>query len=120
MFLFAAPDVEYKTACIKAYNDWLAEFCQTDPDRFIGAAMLPVGAPIETVLDETRRVLKNGLRTVMLPAGLPKIPFGEPYYHPLFAQLQETGTPLSIHNAASEQQFAPVPNTRRRRHRHLS
>lgn len=109
LFLFSAPDVEYKTACIKAYNDWLAEFCQTDRDRFIGAAMLPVGAPIEIVLDEARRCLKNGLRTVMIPAGLPKIPFGDPYYHPLFAELQETGTPLSIHNAASEQQFAQVP-----------
>ena len=111
LFLFSAPDVEYKTACIKAYNDWLAEFCAAAPDRLIGAAMLPAGAPIATVLDETRRALKNGLRTVMLPAGLPKIPFGDPYYHPLFKELQETGTPLSIHNAASEQQFVQVPVT---------
>jgi uncharacterized protein len=92
LFLFSAPDIEYKTACIKAYNDWLAEFCAAAPKRLIGAAMLPSGAPIETVT-----------------AGLPKIPFGDPYYHPLFAELQETGTPLSIHNAASEQQFVQVP-----------
>jgi hypothetical protein len=58
-----------------------------------------------------RRARKMGLRTVMLPAGLPKIPFGDPYYHPLFTELQETGTPLSIHNAASEQQFVPVRAT---------
>ena len=48
LFLFAAPDVEYKHACIRAYNDWLAEFCSVAPDRLLGAAMLPVGGPIES------------------------------------------------------------------------
>ena len=32
---------ELRRACIRAYNDWLAEFCSTDPDRLIGVAMLP-------------------------------------------------------------------------------
>ncbi len=109
LFLFAAPDLDYKTACIRAYNDWMAEFCSHAPDRLIGAAMLPIGGPIEVALDEVRRVRKMGVRSVMLPAGLPKIPYGDPYYNPLYAELQETGTPLSIHNAASERQFDAIP-----------
>jgi uncharacterized protein len=111
LFLFSAPDLEYKRACIRAYNDWLAEFCSVAPKRLLGAAMLPVGGPIEWALEEVRRARQKGLRTVCIPCGHPKIPFGDPYYHPLFSELQDTQTPLSIHNAANEQQFANIPTT---------
>jgi len=71
--------------------------------------MLPIGGPIEAAVEEVRRARNKGLRTVCIPSGYPKIPFGDPYYQPLFSELQETGTPLSIHNAATEQQFMNVP-----------
>ncbi len=109
LFLFAAPDLDYKFACIRAYNDWLADFCSVAPNRLLGAAMLPIGGPIEAAVEEVRRVRKKGLRTVCIPCGHPKIPFGDAYYQPLFSELQETGMPLSIHNAANEQQFANIP-----------
>ena len=111
LFLFSAPDLEYKRACIRAYNDWLADFCSVAPNRLLGAAMLPVGGPVEWAVQEVRRVRQTGLRTVCIPCGHPKIPFGDPYYQPLFSELQETGMPLSIHNAANEQQFANIPTT---------
>jgi len=109
LFLFAAPDLEYKRACIRAYNDWMADFCSVAPKRLLGGAMLPIGGPIEWAVEEVRRVRKLGLSTVLIPSGYPKIPFGDPYYQPLFAELQETQTPLSIHNAATEQQFVNIP-----------
>jgi uncharacterized protein len=108
-FLFAAPDLDYKHACIRAYNDWLADFCSVAPGRLLGAAMLPIGGPIEAAVEEVRRVRKKGLRTVCIPCGHPKIPYGDSYYQPLFSELQETSTPLSIHNAANEQQFGNIP-----------
>ena len=33
-------DVELQEACCRAYNDWLIEFCATDPVRLIGLALL--------------------------------------------------------------------------------
>ena len=109
LFLFSAPDLEYKRACIRAYNDWLADFCSVAPGRLLGGAMLPIGGPIEWAVEEIRRVRKLGLRTVLIPSGYPKVPFGDAYYEPLFSELQESRTPLSIHNAATEQQFVNIP-----------
>ncbi|MGH7963388.1 MAG: hypothetical protein ACRERD_16460 [Candidatus Binatia bacterium] len=39
---YAIPDAEYQRECIRVYNDWLAEFCSANPQRFVGAAMLPM------------------------------------------------------------------------------
>jgi hypothetical protein len=77
LFVFAAPDLDYKFACIRAYNDWLADFCSVAPNRLLGAAMLPIGGPIEAAVEEVRRVRKKGLRTVCIPCGHPRIPFGD-------------------------------------------
>ena len=33
-------DVELQEACCRAYNDWLIEFCATDPVRLLGLALL--------------------------------------------------------------------------------
>ena len=108
LFLFAAPDLEYKRACIRAYNDWIADFCSVAPTRLLGAAMLPLGGPVQWAIEETRRVVKLGLRSVMVPSGYPKVPYGDPYYAPLWSELQETGIPLTIHNAATENQFENI------------
>ena len=45
MFVYSAPDPEYRRECLRAYNSWLAEYCSVAPDRIIGVAMLPVGEP---------------------------------------------------------------------------
>ena len=39
--LLSYEDVEFQFACIQVYNDWLAEFCKTDPDRLLGLASRP-------------------------------------------------------------------------------
>ena len=31
MFLYAAPDLEYRRECLRAYNSWLAEYCAAAP-----------------------------------------------------------------------------------------
>jgi predicted TIM-barrel fold metal-dependent hydrolase len=52
-------DHELKNACIEVYNDWLIEFCQSSPDRLIGAAMLSKDDPIAAA-DEVVRLAKDG------------------------------------------------------------
>ena len=39
--IFAQADPDYHTALIRAYNDWLANYCEYDTSRFRGMAMLP-------------------------------------------------------------------------------
>ncbi len=50
-----SDDTELHVAVVRAYNDWLAEFCEYAPDRLHGVAMVPASG-IEDALDELRRV----------------------------------------------------------------
>ena len=44
-------DAELQLACVRAYNDWLSEFCSHDPARFVGVPMLP-GVGLDSALAE--------------------------------------------------------------------
>ena len=39
--LLQLDEQELQEACFRVYNDWLAEFCATDPVRLIGHALIP-------------------------------------------------------------------------------
>jgi predicted TIM-barrel fold metal-dependent hydrolase len=112
MFLYAARDPEYRRECLRAYNSWLAEYCSAAPNRILGVGMLPGGEPIQWSIDEAQRCAKLGLKSVMLPADLPRIPYGDPLNAPLWSALQDLDMPVAFHNAASERfdadQFPPT------------
>jgi hypothetical protein len=40
LFYFKVADTGLMSAIFRAYNDWLAEFCRTDPARLKGIAMI--------------------------------------------------------------------------------
>src|SRR3954468_15230019 len=42
LFYFRLADTALMSAIFRAYNDWLAEFCRTDPARLKGIAMINV------------------------------------------------------------------------------
>ena len=87
MFIYSARDLEYRRECLRAYNTWLAEYCSAAPNRILGAGMLPGGEPIQWSIDEAQRCAKLGLRSVMLPADLPRVPYGDPINAPLWSAL---------------------------------
>jgi predicted TIM-barrel fold metal-dependent hydrolase len=109
MYMFGAPDFEYRRECFRVYNDWLAEYCAVAPDRFLGVAPLPLGGPIEWAVTEAQRARKLGLRSVLLPAGGPDRPWGDPYYTPLWEALSDLDLPVGFHNSATEQFLRPRP-----------
>ncbi len=112
MFVYAAPDLEYRRECLRAYNTWLSEYCAAAPDRILGAGMLPWGEPVQWAIEEAERCAKLGLKSVLLPADMPRIPYGDPRNAPLWAALQDLGLPVAFHNAATErfdpQEFLPT------------
>ena len=56
---FFYGDVEFELACVRAYNDALAEFRQVS-DRFIPLAAIPFLSPMETIVAEVERAVKAG------------------------------------------------------------
>ena len=93
------PDTELRHASIRAYNDWLADFCATAPDRLIGLALIRLEEP-EFATSELERVAGLGLRGAVIN-GMPDTngapPIFSPDYEPVWACAEEVGLPLSLH-----------------------
>src|SRR5262249_11193748 len=52
-------DHEAAVEVMRIYNEWLADFCSTHPERYAGLACIP-NHPVEKAIEETQRVLKRG------------------------------------------------------------
>src|SRR5215475_7715824 len=59
LFYFKVADTALMSAIFRAYNDWLAEFCQVAPDRLKGIAMISLDDVSEGIA-ELERTAKLG------------------------------------------------------------
>jgi predicted TIM-barrel fold metal-dependent hydrolase len=94
---FNVEDPEFHLASIRAYNDWLSEFCAYDPERLWGVAMLPNVGTAEAVAELERTQGLPGMRGAMIgqyPHGGAAI---DPADDPLWAAAESMGVPISIH-----------------------
>jgi predicted TIM-barrel fold metal-dependent hydrolase len=92
-------DAEFAAAIARAYNDWLYDFCQQDPDRLIGAGMIsPYN--MNDAVSEASRCRELGFRAVFLRAN-PLVPhqWHEPYYEPLWDTLDDLDLALGFHES---------------------
>src|SRR3954447_16368371 len=60
LFYFKMADTALMSAIFRAYNDWLAEFCRTDPARLKGIAMINLD-DVEDGIRELERAARLGL-----------------------------------------------------------
>lgn len=99
-----------EAACEMAgiYNDWLADFCKTHPDRLWGLALI---APtnVDRAVEELRRVARLGARGVELSISHDMVPLVSADWEPFWKVLNETGLPIHFHTISARQAGAP-PN----------
>ena len=101
LFLYSVPDSALLTALCKAYNDWLAEFCQPFPQRLKGIGMLNVDDVAESVR-ELERCAKLGLSGALITVyPLEERAYDSPAYEPVWAAAQDLALPLSLHIATN-------------------
>ena len=81
-------------------NDEAIAWHTADPNRFFGAAELPVKDP-QLALKELNRVAGNpGIRAVHVPNSIEGQDYlFEPAFEPVFARIEELGYPLTFHPA---------------------
>ncbi len=104
---FRVPSGAYQTACIRAYNDWLAEFCNAAPKRLKGLGIIPL-ADVAAGIQEMQRVRKLGLQGVMIAIYPEEArPYSDPAYDPLWSAAQDMGMPVSLH-VLSNANLAPL------------
>jgi predicted TIM-barrel fold metal-dependent hydrolase len=93
------PDVAFALA--RAYNNWIADFCNAAPERLYAAAMLPLQS-MDFTLAELRRVAKIPcFRAAFIrPMFIEGRYFTHPYYDPLWAELENLGVAAAVHPTA--------------------
>ena len=102
--LWGMRDRAVAKACVRAYNDWVAEqWAGAHPDRLIPGQIVYLPDP-ETAAEEVRRNAGRGFRAVSLSEnperlGLPSIHTG--HWDPLLDACEETGTVINLHLGSS-------------------
>jgi predicted TIM-barrel fold metal-dependent hydrolase len=103
LFYFRVADSALQAAIFRAYNDWLAEFCRTDPARLKGIAMISVD-DVAGAIGELERAARVGLAGAMITEyPLEHQRYDQPEYEPFWAAAAALGLPLSLHTATRRQ-----------------
>jgi predicted TIM-barrel fold metal-dependent hydrolase len=90
-------DGEAATEVMRIYNDWLADFCATHPQRFAGIASIP-NHDMDAAVAEVRRVAARGaVRGIEVALTTDMKPLYDPAWHPLWQAASETGLPVHFH-----------------------
>ncbi len=102
--VFGLADTEVVVAAFQAYNDWMAGYCATAPDRLVGLALLPMQDP-DAALAELQRALRMGYRGGCIPCTSPADrPYHDRSFDPVWGLAQEAGFSLSMHSFTGAQQ----------------
>jgi predicted TIM-barrel fold metal-dependent hydrolase len=93
---------EIEAVGLRMYNRWLADFVSAAPDRFIGAAYLPIW-DIEASIAEVRFARDHGLKCLNFPAPHRSFPgYNDPVYEPFWAACADADIPLTTHGGAGD------------------
>lgn len=104
----AIRDPNFVLACQQAYNDWLAEYCATAPDRLVPVATVPIQDIGLAVGEITRVVERYGMRAVMLRSSAPHE--GQPFNHPDFDVFWQRCADLDVTVALHPATHTDFPN----------
>ena len=103
LFYFKVPDSQLMSAIFRTYNDWVAEFCQADPQRLKAIAMINLD-DLQEGIRELERTAKMGLVGAMISEYPPEARrYNQPEYEPFWAAAQDLNIPLSLHTATKRE-----------------
>ena len=94
-------DLDFKKACMDAYNLWIAEYCSAHPDRLFGIGQTAMRTPQEGI-EDLRRIKELGLRGVMLPGHPGQADYDSPIYGEFYEAAIDLQLPLSFHILTSK------------------
>jgi predicted TIM-barrel fold metal-dependent hydrolase len=90
-------DPEAAVQVMRIYNEWLADFCATHPERYAGLSSIP-NHPLEAAIAEVQRVAARGvLRGLDIANSADLTPLWDPYWNPLWEVINACGLPLHFH-----------------------
>jgi predicted TIM-barrel fold metal-dependent hydrolase len=103
-----SDEPELQIACVRAYNDWLAEFCGYDRDRLYGLGIIPT-VGVEAAVKELERCIDLGMRGVIIS----RFPNGgfdpEEADAPFWDLCESADVPVQIHIGSFSRETGEVP-----------
>ena len=90
-------DPEVLTTVYDIYNQWIEEFCRSQPDRLIGLACIASHDP-QTAVDQLERAASLGLKGAEFNAATAVKPIYHHDWDPLWAVAAEHSLPISFHS----------------------
>ena len=96
MPLCGHQDLDYRRACMEAYNRWLADYCSYAPDRLYGAGLAAIRNADDGV-DELTAIREQGFHAVMMSGAPGEADYDDPAYDRLWAAAVELDLPLCFH-----------------------
>jgi predicted TIM-barrel fold metal-dependent hydrolase len=118
-FLKIADD-DLRLACVRAYNDWLCEWCSAERARFIPICATPYW-DVRASVAEIERNAARGFQGILFTGEPDKNGFpilADPHWEPLWRCAEETGLPVSFHIGSAD--FTADFSAPRLRHMGLS
>lgn len=104
-------DPELMLLCVRAYNDFLTEWCSADPTRLLGVAATPFWDPAAAA-NEVERAAELGHRGILMTGepqafGMPHI--GDAHWEPLWRAAESAGLPIHYHLGSGDMSRAFTP-----------
>ena len=92
-------DPQLQIECVRAYNDWMTDWCSADPRRLLSVTATPFW-DVDASVAEVERCAAKGHRGVLF-TGEPQrfdLPYlGDAHWDPLWAAAQDANLPISFH-----------------------
>jgi predicted TIM-barrel fold metal-dependent hydrolase len=81
----------------RIYNNSIAEVVKRHPERFIGAAILPVDEPEAMVKEFDRATEELGFKAISLATSFEGVYLDDDRFYPLYERAEASNTPLFVH-----------------------
>jgi hypothetical protein len=102
LYFCIVPEPAAAVALAKAYNDWLAGYCEADPRRLFGAAMLPLQNPAAAAAELRRAVGELGfVAGFVRPNPVLGRSLCDRAYEAVWDAAEELDVPIGIHEGSS-------------------
>jgi predicted TIM-barrel fold metal-dependent hydrolase len=99
---WAITDAPAAVSLARAYNDWLAEYCSTDPHRMYGAAMVPLQDPTAAAAELRRAHDELGFRVAFVrPNPVCGRSISDPSHEIVWETAENLGVTIGVHEGSS-------------------
>ena len=94
--LVGLQNLELRDACMRAYNEWLSDYCKAAPDRLYGVGILNWWEP-DKARDNLQELKGLGYKAIEIPSLPPGVYYNASSVEPMWDAIEESGFPLSFH-----------------------